>query len=287
MLDLQKWNLATAQLRGFSQNLPTGPSEDDVAHYHSIVELLERASGHDLSIFKVSLERLKPRVASVTMASHYRGGGHTTYTQKKYCGTNYLKGQVEGLGHFLKGVTVDSHAPKSDEEAYRSLSDFQLEDIAMGQKIKPKKVIDAAGERHVYDREYIIAALVRHDRESNASEQSPAPHYSIHVENMNNSALMAGSPGSTINQHFDIRSEEFKNFVSGLRNTLAQVTLSDSDRDQASADLSTVEAQIGSPKPKHSVVRECMISVRTILENAAGSLIASGAIAAINHWFPV
>jgi hypothetical protein len=124
-------------------------------------------------------------------------------------------------------------------------------------------------------------------RDPKPATQASGPHYSIKVDNMYNSALMQGSHDSTINQHFDMRSEEFKNFVGNLRTMLAQVTLADADRTQANADLSTVEAQIASPKPKHSVVRECMMSVRTILENAAGSLIATGAISAINQWFSV
>jgi hypothetical protein len=124
-------------------------------------------------------------------------------------------------------------------------------------------------------------------RSSKTPPQADAPHYSIHVENMHNSALMQGNHDSTINQHFDMHAEEFKTFVGSLRETIEQITLKDRDRAQANADLSTVEAQISSPKPKRSIVSECMTSIRTILENAAGSLIAAGAIAAINRYFPV
>lgn len=47
------------------------------------------------------------------------------------------------------------------------------------------------------------------------------------------------------------------------------------------ADLEAIKAQLASPKPKQSVVRECLGSIRRILEAAGGNLVASGLPSAI------
>ena len=44
------------------------------------------------------------------------------------------------------------------EAAYRALPDFRLQDLAIRFGIKPKKIMDAFGDRYVFDRRHIIAA---------------------------------------------------------------------------------------------------------------------------------
>jgi hypothetical protein len=39
---------------------------------------------------------------------------------------------------------------------------------------------------------------------------------------------------------------------------------------------SAIKAQLASPKPKQSLIRECLGSIRRILEEAGGNLVASG-----------
>jgi hypothetical protein len=51
--------------------------------------------------------------------------------------------------------------------------------------------------------------------ETNAESAPSAPPGSthIHIENMENSAFIQGSPGASVNQTFDIHSQEFSHFV--------------------------------------------------------------------------
>jgi hypothetical protein len=121
---------------------------------------------------------------------------------------------------------------------------------------------------------------------SPAAVPQQLPSHYTHIENMHNSTLVQGSPGATVNQHFEIQSEEFKRFVADLKSQLNQMNLGEGDHDQASADLSTIQAQLDAPRPKHMIIRECMASVRTILENAAGSIVAAAALGTINNYFP-
>jgi hypothetical protein len=115
---------------------------------------------------------------------------------------------------------------------------------------------------------------------------STISNYTVNVENMHNSALMQASPAGTINQHFDIKNQDFKSFVGEVRTQLSQIPLSDDDRVQANADIVTVMTQIGAPKPKNSIVRECVKSLRIILENATGSLIATALLTKLDGYFP-
>lgn len=286
MRDSGKWNVGTAQLRGFAANLSQSPDEDDVAHYHEIIKLLEDGSGEDLLAFKVAPERLKPRVASVTMATDW-GPGRTRYTTKKYVEIAYLRSQVQGLSHYVRCILVGGEGDVNGEtgageKAYGSINDPELQELAIKRGIKPKKFPNPGED--AFGRKYLIAALIQLDRKSEST--SPSVSNYVHVEHMHNSSLMQGSHGSSISQSFDLKSQEFQRFLADLREMVNGVTLDEVERSQIDADLTTAEAQVNSPKPKHSVIRECMISVRAVLENAAGSLLASGAIAAINHYFP-
>ena len=54
-----------------------------------------------------------------------------------------------------------------------------------------------------------------------------------------------------------------------------KLVLNEEARNELKADIDTIESQINSPKPKHSIIREGIKSVRNILEGAAGSVLAA------------
>jgi len=51
-------------------------------------------------------------------------------------------------------------------------------------------------------------------------------------------------------------------------------------------DVGTIEVQISATAPKPSIVAESMRSIRSILEGAVGSAIASGLLPTISQYFP-
>jgi hypothetical protein len=102
---------------------------------------------------------------------------------------------------------------------------------------------------------------------------APASSTHIHIEHMENSAFMQGSPGASISQMFDINSQEFTNFVANLRELVAGANLSEAQRSEAGADFDTIDAQMKSPNPKTGIIRASLESVRAILENSAGGFI--------------
>ena len=62
MRDLLKWNIALARLCNFIERFPPSPDEDHIFQYHEIIGLFEEASGDVLSRFRITPDRLSPRI---------------------------------------------------------------------------------------------------------------------------------------------------------------------------------------------------------------------------------
>jgi hypothetical protein len=106
----------------------------------------------------------------------------------------------------------------------------------------------------------------------------------IHIEHMENSAFVQGRPGASVNQTFNISSQEFKTFVQNLRELIADANLTDVQQSEADAEFSKLDDELKSPTPNRGIVRGSLQSLRTILENATGSLIGSAAYSALVHY---
>lgn len=60
-------------------------------------------------------------------------------------------------------------------------------------------------------------------------------------------------------------------FLTSLREALPKLALSKDDQAELSAEVETLEVQAKSPRPKASIIKESLRSVRSILEGAAGA----------------
>src|SRR4029077_920768 len=81
--------------------------------------------------------------------------------------------------------------------------------------------------------------------------------------------IQQGSPQAmqvTLNTTLDLAA--VRSFIETMRETLDKLALDPEHRREAEAELSTVASQIESPKPKWSIIREGLGSVRRILEGA-------------------
>ena len=98
----------------------------------------------------------------------------------------------------------------------------------------------------------------------------------LHVQSMVGSQIQQGTHEST--QSFAWTQQQIdavREFVSLLKQQLPTVALSPEAQNDASADVSTLEAQLKSSQPKRGIIRESLQSVRTILEGAASDAVAS------------
>jgi hypothetical protein len=74
----------------------------------------------------------------------------------------------------------------------------------------------------------------------------------------------ADTSGSVLNR------DEVTAFLGDLRQSIDRLGLDGEAREEVAAEIRTVEAQLESPRPKSTIVRESLGSVRRILEGAAG-----------------
>jgi hypothetical protein len=96
------------------------------------------------------------------------------------------------------------------------------------------------------------------------------------VGTMIGSQIQQGSHGSRQSQsQFQVDIGKLQAFTRHFRENLPRLELSARDKAESEADLATLEAQAVSGRPKISIVRESLQSLRNILEGAAGSVVAS------------
>lgn len=69
--------------------------------------------------------------------------------------------------------------------------------------------------------------------------------------------------------------EDVANFINSLKGQLSEFGLAPEKEGEAQADIASVEAQLKSPRPKSSIIKECLLSLRNILEGAAGNAAAA------------
>ena len=116
----------------------------------------------------------------------------------------------------------------------------------------------------------------------NNKEKEIAKHYKI--TNINGQ-IQIDSPGSSQFQIKKVDAEKLCELVSELRKVLDKDNSMSSDgRSEIESELATLEAQAKSPKPKWPIVNAAALSLKSILENAAGSALASAALPLLSQF---
>ncbi|ELA9340265.1 hypothetical protein ACEV8B_21925 [Vibrio parahaemolyticus] len=98
----------------------------------------------------------------------------------------------------------------------------------------------------------------------------------LNVGQMYGSNIQQGTINS--NQSLNISSDaisEIKRFMSELSQSLNDLSLNKDGLDELKAECATLQAQVESPKPKVSILKECLSSAKSILESASGSAIGA------------
>lgn len=98
----------------------------------------------------------------------------------------------------------------------------------------------------------------------------------IHVEHMVGSQIQQGtSQSSQVLTYSGTDFEAIHKLISDLKSQLSELKLNAETQAEVESDIATIEAQIKSPRPKSTIIKESLLSLRTILESAAGSVIAA------------
>jgi hypothetical protein len=98
MVDQTKWRLASAQFNALREHIPRRVDAVLVSKYHTIVDLLEAATGDDLSLFRIHSSELAPVILSLQRGSP----GSAQYSREKYCDDHFFKRHVDDLAAHLK-----------------------------------------------------------------------------------------------------------------------------------------------------------------------------------------
>jgi hypothetical protein len=102
----------------------------------------------------------------------------------------------------------------------------------------------------------------------------------VHVDRMEGgSAIQQGIQSSQMSLDFRSREQDIKNLIAEISNQSECLGLSNEADEELRVDIGTINIQFSSGNPKPSIIVECLRSVRTILENAAGAVLASSFLA--------
>lgn len=84
--------------------------------------------------------------------------------------------------------------------------------------------------------------------------------------------IQQGNPSAVqVNISSELDITALRSFLHELRGQLDGLGLPVDDRSEVEAEVQTAQVQIDSPKPKTTILRECLKSVRSILERASGT----------------
>jgi len=101
-------------------------------------------------------------------------------------------------------------------------------------------------------------------------------HY--HFGDVTGSQIQIGSDGAsqTLTQTAD--AEALKALIAVLREVVTQGKVAGEAGEELRAELATLEAQAASPRPKLQVIKAAALSIKSVLENAAGGIISVQAL---------
>jgi hypothetical protein len=98
----------------------------------------------------------------------------------------------------------------------------------------------------------------------------------VHVEQMIDSQIQQGTNQSSQVLTFSTNDlEAIAKFIDNMKGQLDELKLDEEIQAEAISDIETLETQIKSPRPKHAIIKECMLSLRRILEDVAGNAAAA------------
>lgn len=98
----------------------------------------------------------------------------------------------------------------------------------------------------------------------------------FNIENMYHSQIQQGTDHSTQTMTTQGPNlQEIRQLVESLKPVVDQLGLERTTKEQLLADIQTVEPQLSAPKPNRSILKESMLSIKTVLEGAAGNILAS------------
>ena len=119
-------------------------------------------------------------------------------------------------------------------------------------------------------------------------EKQRAKSVVYNVENYFESTVSHSQVGTVNSTQHNVSSNlditALQRIIDRLKTDADNLGLSGSVRDEFDSEITTLEAQAASPKPKRAIITEGLRSIRSILEQVSGNLIASAAVHEISKY---
>jgi hypothetical protein len=104
---------------------------------------------------------------------------------------------------------------------------------------------------------------------------------------VDNSMFQTGSPNSSqVGATYNVDVKITKAFLGKLSKSISSLKLDSGSEAEIRAEISTIESQLKSPRPKSSIVDEGLKSIRNILEGASGGVAAQVLLLELAKHFP-
>jgi hypothetical protein len=106
------------------------------------------------------------------------------------------------------------------------------------------------------------------------------------VRNVNRSVVSIGNAGAITNQvgaEPQNRAGTVDEVLARVAALLPELALPPETRAEVEAEIRTVEAQVGSPRPKRAIIHESLRTIRAVLEGAAGNAATAPLLALIDR----
>ena len=92
---------------------------------------------------------------------------------------------------------------------------------------------------------------------------------------MEGSQIQQGTNSSNQTGTFNLTNGiEINNFLKLLKEQLSVLALNNEDESEIKSDITTLESQINSSRPKQGIIKESILSIQRILEGATGAVVA-------------
>ena len=112
--------------------------------------------------------------------------------------------------------------------------------------------------------------------------ESVVTNITNNIGSMQYSQLQQASTHSQQTLEFTVSNDDIAQFIEVLKLSADKLTLAENKKAELDAEISTIDHQLGSPKPKKIILFECLKSVRNIIEGTTGSIVATGLLAQLS-----
>jgi hypothetical protein len=97
----------------------------------------------------------------------------------------------------------------------------------------------------------------------------------INIHHMENSQIQQNNISSTQESSWVIsNNNDIRSFLEILKTKIHELNLSSDDELELNSEVATIESQLSSSRPKKGIIKETLLSIKKIIEGAAGGIVA-------------